>query len=60
MWGSFLYENMDECIKMIESVMKYDRKKREEIREKNKLLYNEYFTPRKFAKNYVKMLKEIL
>lgn len=57
--GVKLFKDNEECLSIIESIMNYDVSTLETLRNSNKKLYEELFTPEKFASRYVQLIKSI-
>lgn len=54
-----LFDTKEQCISLIEEFLKLPPEKRVDMSKRAAAAYSEYFTPKKFAENYLKMIKEI-
>lgn len=57
--GIFLFDNYNECVKILNQIININKQDKNKLKEINKLTYMNNFTPEKFAESYVKIIDNL-
>lgn len=58
--GILFFHNIEEAIEQIKYLYKKEKEEREKMGQQNRQVYKEYFTMKKFTKNYLEIMNSII